>query len=95
MSGKCRGELGVVFAEVVCREEYVVEVGFGEPIAECAPNAAFCESGYESELGECTNNRRVSGARVCSEPSRAQASAERQIVGDEFEEGRISVAVSV
>ena len=26
--GKYRGELGVVFAEVVCREEEVVEVGF-------------------------------------------------------------------
>ena len=51
--GKCRGELGVVFAEVVCREEDVVEVSFGEPIAECRPNAAFCESGYEAELGEC------------------------------------------
>ena len=51
--GKCRGELGVVFAEVVCREEDVVEVGFDEPIAECRPNAAFCESGYEAELGEC------------------------------------------
>ena len=45
--------MGVVFAEVVCREEEVVEIGFGEPIAECAPNAAFCECGYESELGEC------------------------------------------
>ena len=51
--GKCRGELGVIFAEVVCREEEVVEVGFGEPIAERAPNAAFCECGYEAEFGEC------------------------------------------
>ena len=50
MSGKCRGELGVVFAEVVCCEEEIIEVGFGEPIAECAPNAAFCECGYESEF---------------------------------------------
>lgn len=58
--GKCRGELGVVFAEVVRREEEVVEVGFGEPIAECAPNAAFCESGYEAEFGECTW-RRIEG----------------------------------
>ena len=85
--GKCGGELGVVFAEVVCREEEVVEVGFGEPIAECRPNAAFCECGYEAEFGECANNRRVSGARVCSEPSRAQASAERRIEGDELEDG--------
>ena len=51
--GKCRGELGVVFAEVVRCEEEVVEVGFGEPIAERAPNAAFCECGYEAEFGEC------------------------------------------
>ena len=58
--GKCRGELGVIFAEVVCREEEVVEVGFGEPIAECRPNAAFCECGYEAELGECTW-RRIEG----------------------------------
>jgi hypothetical protein len=34
-------------------EEEVVEVGFGEPIAERRPNAAFCESGYEAEFGEC------------------------------------------
>ena len=77
----------MVFAEVVRREEEVVEVGFGEPIAECLPNAAFCEYGYEAEFGECTNNRRVSGARVCREPSRAQASAERRIEGDELEDG--------
>ena len=55
--GKCRGELGVVFAEVVRREEEVVEVGFGEPIAERAPNAAFCECGYEAEFGECARRR--------------------------------------
>ena len=48
--GKCGGELRVVFAEVVCREEEVVEVGFGEPIAERAPNAAFSESGYEAKF---------------------------------------------
>ena len=58
--GKCRGELGVVFAEVVCREEEVVEVGFGEPIAECRPNAAFCKCGYEAEFGECAW-RRIEG----------------------------------
>ena len=52
--GKCRGKLGVVFAEVVCCEEEVVVVGFGEPIGECRPNAAFCECGYEAEFGECT-----------------------------------------
>ena len=51
--GKCRGELGVVFAEVVRCEEEVVEVGFGEPIAERAPNAAFCKCGYEAKFGEC------------------------------------------
>ena len=57
--GKCRGELGVVFAEVVRREEEVVEVGFGEPIAERAPNAAFCKCGYEAEFGECTRRQIV------------------------------------
>jgi hypothetical protein len=50
VSGKCGGELGVVFAEVVRREEEVVEVGFGEPIVERAPNAAFCKCGYEAEF---------------------------------------------
>ena len=40
-SKKCRDEMGVVFAEVVRRKEEVVEVGFDEPIAERAPNAAF------------------------------------------------------
>ena len=39
--GKCRGELGVVFAEVVCREEEVVEVGFDEPVADLLPEVAF------------------------------------------------------
>jgi hypothetical protein len=40
----------VVFAEVVRREEEVVEVGFGEPIVERAPNAAFCKCGYEAKF---------------------------------------------
>ena len=39
--GKCRGELGVVFAEVVRREEEVVEVGFDEPVADLLPEVAF------------------------------------------------------
>ena len=60
----------MVFAEVVSREEEVVEVGFGEPIAECRPNAAFCECGYEAELGECTrsqiqSNQFENRANVC------------------------------
>ena len=51
--GEGGGKLGMVFAEVLRRKEEVVEVGFGEPIAECAPNAAFCECDYEAEFGEC------------------------------------------
>ena len=39
--GKCGGELGVVFAEVVRREEEVVEVGFDEPVADLLPEVAF------------------------------------------------------
>ena len=57
MSGKCRDEFGVAIAEVVCHEEEIVEVGFGEPIAERAPNAAFCKCGYETEFGECIKKR--------------------------------------
>ena len=35
------GELWVVGAEGLCREEEVVEVGFDEPVADLLPEVAF------------------------------------------------------
>ena len=41
----------MVGAEVLRRKEEVVEVGFNEPVAECAPESARCQRRDEAQFG--------------------------------------------
>ena len=55
--GKCSGEFGVVFAEVVRREEEVVEVGFDEPIAKRRPDVALGKGYNKAYFGNHARHR--------------------------------------